>query len=58
MKKFLSAILIVPLLMLSTAVGVRAAHKANVLVQLLRQKSNLGIFVQGVSNSTVQLSIN
>ncbi len=58
MKKFLSAILIIPLLMLSTSVGVRAAHKANVLVQLLRQKSNLEIFIQGVSNSTVQLSIN
>ena len=36
---------------------VESTHKSNVLVQLLRQHSNLGIFIEGTSNSTVQISI-
>ncbi len=37
---------------------VETTHKGNVLIQLLKQKTSLSMTVQGVSNSTVQLSIN
>lgn len=38
-------------------IDVESSHKSNVLVQLLRQHSNLSIFIQGVSDGTVQISV-
>ncbi|MBQ9478519.1 MAG: hypothetical protein IJU71_03110, partial [Selenomonadaceae bacterium] len=36
---------------------VESTHKANVLIQLLRQSTSLGLFIESVSNGTVVLSI-
>ena len=36
---------------------VESTHKANVLIQLLRQNTSLGLFIESVSNSTIVLSI-
>ncbi len=38
-------------------IDVESSHKSNVLVQLLRQHSSLSIFITGVSDGTVQISI-
>ena len=40
-----------------TVLDVESTHKANVLIQLLRQRTNLGLFIESVSNNTIQLSI-